>query len=266
MSSLALETVELKVADGVAWIRLNRPESLNAWVPQFGRDLIAALDDCANNPQARCVVITGAGKAFSSGADLRQGGIFDDQGRADVLTPLRNHYNPVILKVRELPKPVITAVNGVAAGIGCSLAIAADFVVCAESAYFLLAFANVGLAVDGGCSPLLIGRIGFTRAAEMALLASRVPAATALQWGLINEVTADDALISWVAELAAKLASGATGAYAAIKRTLNLAAYPNLAELLDLEAVLQQERAESADFIEGATAFLQKRKPEFSGN
>jgi 2-(1,2-epoxy-1,2-dihydrophenyl)acetyl-CoA isomerase len=265
MASLELETVGVEVREAVAWITLNRPEALNAWTTQFGRELIAALDRCAEDPEVRAVVITGAGRAFSSGADLKSGDVFDENGKPDVLTPLREIYNPVIMRVRALPKPVVAAVNGVAAGIGCSLALAADLIVAAESAYFLLAFANIGLTLDGGASPLLVGRVGYTRASEIALLAERIPAAQALEWGLVNRVVSDAELLSATTTLAAKLASGAPGSYSAIKRTLNQSAWPDLAELLDLEAVLQQECATSADFIEGVTAFLAKRPASFSG-
>jgi 2-(1,2-epoxy-1,2-dihydrophenyl)acetyl-CoA isomerase len=268
MASLELETVGLEVRQAVGWITLNRPEALNAWTAQFGRELTAALDRCADDPDVRAVVLTGAGRAFSSGADLKSGDVFDENenGKPDVLTPLREIYNPLIMRVRELPKPVVASVNGVAAGIGCSLALAADLIVAAESAYFLLAFANVGLALDGGASPLLVGRVGYTRACEIGLLAERIPSAQALGWGLVNRVVSDADLLPITTTLALKLASGAPGSYSAIKRTLNQSAWPDLAALLDLEAVLQQERATSADFMEGVTAFLQKRPASFTGN
>jgi 2-(1,2-epoxy-1,2-dihydrophenyl)acetyl-CoA isomerase len=266
VASLELETVGFEVRGAVAWITLNRPEALNAWTAQFGHELIAALDRCADDPDVRAVVITGAGRAFSSGADLKSGGVFDQNGKPDVLTPLREIYNPLIIRVRELAKPVVASVNGVAAGIGCSLALAADLIVAAESAYFLLAFANVGLALDGGASPLLIGRVGYTRASEVGLLAERIPARQALDWGMINRVVSDAQLISATTTLAQKLGSGPPGSYSAIKRMLNQAAWPDLEQLLDVEAVLQQERASSADFMEGVTAFLQKRPANFTGN
>jgi 2-(1,2-epoxy-1,2-dihydrophenyl)acetyl-CoA isomerase len=266
MSSLELETVGLEVRDAVGWITLNRPEALNAWTAQFGRELNAALDRCAEESDVRSIVITGAGRAFSSGADLKSGDVFDENGKPDVLTPLREIYNPLIMRVRELPKPVVAAVNGVAAGIGCSLALAADLIIAAESSYFLLAFANIGLTLDGGASPLLVGRVGYTRASEIALLAERLPAARALEWGLVNSVVSDAELLDAAAALAGKLAAGAPGSYSAIKHTLNQSAWPNLGELLDLEAVLQQQRALSADFTEGVTAFLQKRPASFTGN
>jgi 2-(1,2-epoxy-1,2-dihydrophenyl)acetyl-CoA isomerase len=183
-----------------------------------------------------------------------------------VLTPLREVYNPLILRTRRFEKPTIAAVNGPAVGIGWSLALACDPIVAAESAYFLLAFANIGLSVDGGASASLVARAGHTRAAEIALLAERIPATRALEWGLVNRTVPDGEFRETVAELAARLAAGPPGAYASIKELLNEAALAAFAETLDREAVLQQERAESADFGEGVVAFLQKRPAQFSGS
>ena len=265
MSTLELETVELSVADRVAWITLTRPEALNAWTRQLGEELLSALERAAGDEEVRAVVLTGAGRAFSSGADLKGGVGLTPEGKPDVLTPLREVYNPLILRVREFSKPTIAAVNGPAVGIGWSLALAADLIVAAESAYFLLAFANIGLSIDGGASATLAARIGHTRAAEIALLAERIPAARALEWGLVNRVVADAQLVPAVSELAGRLAAGAPGSYASIKRSINDAAYADFASVLDAEAVLQQQRAESADFAEGVVAFLQKRPANFSG-
>jgi 2-(1,2-epoxy-1,2-dihydrophenyl)acetyl-CoA isomerase len=261
-----LETVELKVEERVAWITLDRPDALNALTAQIGRELTVAIDEVAASSDVRAVVLTGAGRGFSSGADLKDGFTQVDGSKPDVATPLREIFHPLILRVRTLEKPVIAAVNGGAVGIGCSLALAADLVIAAESAYFLMAFANIGLALDGGASELLVRRIGHARATEMAMLAERVSATTALEWGLVNRVAADDQLRFVAGELAAKLAAGPPGSYAAIKRTLNAAMYAQLAQALDLEATLQQERAESADFMEGVLAFVQKRPAEFTGN
>jgi len=266
MQGLELETVELRLQERVAWITLNRPEALNALTAQTGRELRAAFEHVAASPEVRAIVLTGAGRGFSSGADLKAGLWELDDGRIDLLTPLREIFHPLILRLRTLEKPVIAAVNGGAVGIGCSLALAADIVVAAESAYFLMAFANIGLTLDGGASALLIGRIGHARASEMALLAQRVSAQQALTWGLANQVVADGELHAVAGELAARLAAGAPGSYAASKRTLNAAAYPRLAEVLELEATMQQERAESEDFVEGVQAFLEKRPAQFTGN
>ncbi len=266
MSLLTLETVQFESVDGVAWVTLNRPDALNAWIRQLGLDLQAALDTAAEDPEVRCVVLTGAGRAFSSGADLKAGGeLAKEGGGFDVLTPLREVYNPAILRARTLPKPVIAAVNGPAVGIGCSLALAADLVVAARSAYFLLAFVNIGLALDGGASQSLAVRVGHARAMEMAMLGERVGAEQALAWGLVNRVVDDEQLRPTVTELAQKLAAGPPGSYATIKRTINARTYDGFAEMLDLEAQLQQERAESQDFMEGVVAFVQKRPATFTG-
>ncbi len=265
MSTLNLETVELKREGRVASIVMNRPEALNAWTRQLGRDMIAALDEAADDPQLRAIVVTGAGRAFSSGADLKAGGELGEAGRPDVLTPLREVYNPLILRVRTIPKPVIAAVNGPAVGIGCSLALAADLVIAARSAYFLLAFVNIGLGLDGGASQSLAARVGHARAFEMAFLGERIAAERALDWNMINEVVDDDQLFPRVADLAEQLAAGPPGSYATIKRTINDRAYAGFEGLLDLEAVLQQERAESQDFVEGVVAFMQKRPASFGG-
>ncbi|HEX8977442.1 MAG TPA: enoyl-CoA hydratase-related protein [Solirubrobacteraceae bacterium] len=265
MSTVNLETVDLTSADGVAWVTMNRPEALNAWTRQLGRDMMAALDEVADDPSLRAIVLTGAGRAFSSGADLKAGGELGSDGAMDVLSPLREVYNPLILRVRTIPKPVIAAVNGPAVGIGCSLALAADLVLAARSAYFLLAFVNIGLGLDGGVSQSLVARAGHARAFEMAYLGERISAEQAERWNLINEVLADDQLTSRAGELAARLAAGPPGSHATIKRTINARAYAGFEELLDLEALAQQQRAESKDFVEGVVAFMQKRRPEFHG-
>ena len=262
---LDLQTVKCRVDGGVATMTLNRPDALNAWNRQLGDDMNEALQAFADDRAVRTIVITGAGRAFSSGADLRSGLDLGADGVIDVLTPLRESYNPLLERVRTVPKPVIAAVNGPAAGIGCSLALACDLVVAAESAYFLLAFVNVGLSLDGGASQSLVARIGATRAFEMAYLGERIAAPQALEWGLVNRVVADDALEGSVAELATRLATGPPGSYAAIKRTINRRAYEGFAELMDLEAELQQERVASRDATEGVLAFAEKRPPQFTG-
>jgi 2-(1,2-epoxy-1,2-dihydrophenyl)acetyl-CoA isomerase len=266
-SSIELETVELLLEDGVATVTLNRPQALNAWNKQFALDLLAALDRVAASEAARAVVITGAGRAFSSGADLKDagGGDFTPEGRPDVYKVLTERYHPIMQAIRELEKPVIAAVNGPAVGIGCSLALCCDLIVAARSSYFLLAFVNIGLVPDGGSSLFVPARVGIARASELALLGERLPAEQALQWGLINRVVADERLAEEVAALAARLAAGPTRAYAGAKRQLNSWLYARMAEQLELEAQIQREMAGSDDFVEGATAFVEKRLPRFSG-
>jgi 2-(1,2-epoxy-1,2-dihydrophenyl)acetyl-CoA isomerase len=213
------------------------------------------------------VVITGAGRAFSSGADLKDagGGDLTPDGRPDVYKVLTERYHPIMQAIRELPKPVIAAVNGPAVGIGCSLALCCDLIVAAESAYFLLAFVNIGLVPDGGSSLFVPTRIGMARATELAMLGERLPAARALQWGLINRVVPNEELVQQTHDLASRLASGPTRSYAGTKRQINNWLYPRMAEQLELEAQIQREMAGSDDFLEGATAFVEKRPARFSG-
>jgi 2-(1,2-epoxy-1,2-dihydrophenyl)acetyl-CoA isomerase len=265
MAGAELEMVRLAVRDGVASIVLNRPEALNAWTRRFGEELHAALELAAGDPRARCVVITGAGRAFSSGADLKSEVEVDEEGTLQVLGQLRDVYNPLMHRVRTVAKPVIAAVNGPAVGIGCSLALACDLIVAAQSSYFLLAFVNIGLGLDGGASMTLPARVGHARAFEMAYLGERISAAQAHGWGLVNEVVPDEQLGARVGELARRLAAGPPGSYAAIKRTINERTYAGFEGVLDLEAVLQQERAASEDFKEGVLSFLQKRPANFTG-
>ena len=265
VSVLDLKTVQCRIEAGVGTMTLNRPDSLNAWTRQLGDDMLEALAGFAAAPDVRAIVVTGAGRAFSSGADLKGGVEPLPDGGVDVLTPLRESFNPLLERLRTVPKPVIAAVNGVAAGIGCSLALACDLIVAAESSYFLLAFVNVGLGLDGGVSQSLTARVGAARAFEMAYLGERVSAAQALEWGMVNRVVANDGLGAAAAEIAGRLAAGPPGSYAAIKRTINAQSYAGFAELLDLEAVVQQERATSRDFIEGVVAFTEKRAPRFTG-
>jgi 2-(1,2-epoxy-1,2-dihydrophenyl)acetyl-CoA isomerase len=246
-------------------IALDRPETMNAWNVQLGADLHAALGEAAEDDAVRTVTITGAGRAFSSGADLKAGFETTPEGHPDLETLLRERYHPIIEGIRRMPKPVLAAVNGPAVGIGCSLALDCDIVVARESAYFLLAFVNIGLVPDGGSSLLLPSRVGFTRAAEMALLGERIPAPQALEWGLINRVVSDSDFENEVDALAERLATGPTRSYAGIKRQLNEWLYTGMEQQLELEASIQQESAITGDFIEGVQAFLGRRRADFQG-
>ena len=259
------ETVLVERRGGELRITLNRPEAMNAWNQQLGLDLRAAVEQAAEDDEARAVVITGAGRGFSSGADLKAGFDPTPAGRPDVHTALTDRYHPIITGIRRMPKPVVAAVNGPAVGIGLSLALAADLVIARESAYFLLAFVNIGLVPDGGSSLFVPERVGFTRATEMAMLGERVSARQALEWGLINRVAADEDFERDVDALAHRLASGPTGSYAGTKRQLNSWLYGRMDDQLALEADIQQESAESGDFLEGVQAFLEKRPARFGG-
>jgi 2-(1,2-epoxy-1,2-dihydrophenyl)acetyl-CoA isomerase len=265
--SIQLETVNVHVAEATATVELNRPQALNAWNAQLGADLLTALQHCAAEDAVRAVLITGAGRAFSSGADLKDvsGGASTPDGHPDVYKTLTERYHPIMHAIREMPKPVLAAVNGPAVGIGCSLALCCDLIVAAESAYFLLAFVNIGLVPDGGSSLFVPTRVGMARASELAMLGERLPAAKALEWGLINRVVAEEELYTRAVELAGRLAGGPTRSYAGTKRQLNSWLYARMGEQLELEARIQQEMAGSADFLEGTTAFVEKRPARFSG-
>lgn len=264
---MSYETVIWEQSGGAGRLTLNRPETLNAWTAQFGHELKQVLEREAADPSVRAVMVTGAGRGFSSGADLKAG--FDahpDDGRPDVRKELQDVYHPIITAVRELEKPVVAAVNGPAVGIGASLAFACDLVLAAESAYFGLAFVNIGLMPDGGSTLFVPAAVGKARAFGMALLGERVPAPQALEWGLINQVHADGALMGEAEALVEKMAAGPTRSYASSKKALNNMLFPNMQEQLDLEAELQHELARSDDFMEGALAFVEKREARFAGS
>jgi 2-(1,2-epoxy-1,2-dihydrophenyl)acetyl-CoA isomerase len=263
------DTVNLLRRGGAAKIELNRPDRLNAWNRQFGYDLLAAVQSVADDEGVRAVMITGAGRGFSSGADLKDMGSQDDrtpEGHPDVRTTLTERYHPIITGIRNMPKPVLAAVNGPAVGIGCSLALACDLIVASESAYLLLAFVNIGLVPDGGSSLFVPARAGKTRAFEMALLGEQVPAATALDWGLINRVYQDGRFADESEAMLTRLAEGPTRSFAGTKRQLNNRIYWGMDEQLELEADIQQEMAASSDFVEGVMAFAEKRPAKFAGS
>lgn len=243
----------------VATVTLNRPDSLNALNAAMLGEIRAAVESLADRG-ARCLLLTGEGRGFSSGADLAGGGLPDDVGAA-----LEAHFNPLIEAIFALPIPVVAAVAGPCAGAGCSLALAADLVVAGRSAYFLQAFINIGLIPDAGATWLLPRLAGRARAMEMMMLGERIPAAQAESWGLINRVVDDDALASEAVALATRLAQGPTMAYGLLRRLARDAEQHGLTEALAAERVAQRDAGRTEDFKSAVTAFLQKQQPRFEG-
>lgn len=257
------ETLFVDHSDGVATLTLNRPESLNSLSTELRETLLAALTEAASDDAVRAVVLAGQGRAFCVGQDLREHVEALRDGSA--LETVRAHYNPIVLCIAGMPKPVVAAVGGVAAGAGASFAFAADFRIAGESAKFLLAFANIGLTADSGASWTLPRLIGQARATALLMLAEPVTAHHALDIGLVNAVVPDDRVLVAAHELAARLANGPTLAYAAIKQSLLHAASSSLADALEREAVLQIRMGATADHREATAAFVAKQKPVFHG-
>jgi 2-(1,2-epoxy-1,2-dihydrophenyl)acetyl-CoA isomerase len=263
---MSYDTIQWEQSDGIGRITLNRPDSLNAWTTEFGIELSQAVNRDAADPSVRAVLITGAGRGFSSGADLKEG--FEphpEDGMPNVAKRLHEVYHPIIVGIRELEKPVVAAVNGPAVGIGLSLALACDLILAAESAFFGLAFVNIGLMPDGGSTLFVPAAVGKARAFEMAMLGERIDPQRALEWGLINAVHPDEGLMDEANALVEKLSAGPTRSYAGTKRALNKMLYPDMPGQLDLEAELQHALARSKDFQEGVGAFIEKRQPQFTG-
>lgn len=263
------ETIRLALQGRVAVITLNRPQRLNAAPPQMFDDLRAALQHLPALG-ARALLITGEGRAFCSGADLQSraeaGAETPTETRgARTFRALTQHYSPTMLALAQLGIPVVTAVNGVAAGIGCSLALAGDFVLAARSAYFLEAFVNIGLVPDGGATWMLARQVGKARATEMIMLGERIAAEKAEQWGLIYKAVDDAELMAQAMALAERLASGPTRALGMMRQGLARALAQSYEEALATEAAHQSLAADSADAAEGGKAFLERRKPAFKG-
>lgn len=257
------ETLILKIEDGLAILRLNRPERLNALSVALKRDLLTAIRQVAKpDSGARALMITGAGRAFCAGADLAEGGMTPDR---DMGANLIETYHPILLELAALDMPVISAVNGVAAGAGMSIAISADIVLAARSAYFLQAFVNIGLVPDAGSTYILPRLIGTARARAMMMLGERLPAEKALEWGLVYDVVEDDKLADTALALGKRLANGPTRALSGIRKLLAESQNNSYSEQLTAEATQQRTAGRSRDCVEGVTAFLEKREARFKG-
>lgn len=256
------ETITLDVSDEIATITLNVPEKMNACGLPMADEINHALDKLGG---ARALIFTGAGRGFCSGADLSGGRASDISGGQGSYKSLMNHYNPMLVKLHRLDIPTIGAINGPAAGVGCSIALANDFVIASDKAYFLQAFVNIGLVPDGGASWMLSRLVGKARATELMMLGEKLTAEKAYEWGAIHKVVDADSLMPAAQELARRLAAMPTVALGQMRRNLAEAMECDFATALIREAEGQRVAGDSEDAREGAMAFLQKRKPEFKG-
>ncbi|MCA9244811.1 MAG: enoyl-CoA hydratase/isomerase family protein [Phycisphaerales bacterium] len=264
---MAFQAIQTANENGVLTITLNRPDAMNALNGQMCEELAVALKTAEREADVRCVLMTGAGRAFCSGQDLAEirEHYTGDRVTLDFGAHLRKRLNPIASRLRAMEKPIVAAVNGAAAGAGASLALAADMRICAENAYFMMAFIHVGLVPDTGATHTLVQAVGYGRAAQMCMLGERIGAADALAWGLCHRVVSGDELMNAANELAQRLAHMPTRALGLTKRALRNAWAANLDDQLEYEAFVQQTAGATADHREGVTAFLEKRKPAFVG-
>lgn len=259
------EQIRYECADGIARIILNRPERLNSFTVQMHGELRDALTRTAGDSTARVLLLTGEGRGFCAGQDLSDRAVAPGEEPVDLGASIEQYYRPLVLTLRELPLPVVCAVNGVAAGAGANLALACDFVVACRSASFVQAFCRIGLVPDSGGTYFLPRLVGTARAMGLALLGDRISADQAAAWGMIWRSVDDAEFTGAVDALLAELARAPTRGLAATKRALNASPGNTLAGQLDLERDLQRELGTSADYREGVTAFLAKRAPQFTG-
>lgn len=259
----------VRVADGVATVTLNRPDKLNSFTADMLVALREALESAGRDDAVRAVLLTGAGRGFCAGQDLQDRAVSavgpGDTAPPDLSESLENRYNPIIRLITSMPKPVVCAVNGVAAGAGANLAIACDIVIAARSAKFIEVFSNIGLIPDAGGTWFLPRLVGRSRAMGLAMLAHRLSAEEAAEWGLIWAVVDDDQLMEEAGAVASRFAVGPTTGYGLIKQAMLASATNSLDEQLNLERDLQGEAGRSADYAEGVRAFFEKRTPEFEG-
>lgn len=262
---MTYDTINYEIDGGVLTLTLNRPDSYNACNEQMTTDLQAALKDAERDKSVRAIILTGAGRAFCSGQDLKEAPEPGAGSKRSLSDSLRRRYNPIIRKIAGMPKPIIAALNGVAAGAGCSLALACDIRVAAEGASLLQAFVNIGLVPDSGSSYFLVRLVGYARAFEIATTGDKIPAEKALELGLVNRVVPPDQLIAAARAFAEPYASGPTRAYGYIKKMLHRAEHTSLDDMLDYEVYMQEAAGRTADYTEGVKSFVEKRRAEFKG-
>ncbi len=252
--------------NGVGIITLNRPDRLNAFNDELSFQFQDALKEMEKDKEVKAVILTGAGRGFCAGQDLQARGISQDSGEKTSLgESIRRRYNPMVIKMRRMEKPMIAAVNGVAAGAGMSLALLCDYRIVTDKVTFIQSFTKVGLIPDTGSTFILPRLIGYTKAFELMLSAEKFTAQEAMEFGLVNKIVAEADLIKEATALAEKLALGPTKAFGLTKRALNRAIFPDLEELLEYEAQLQEIAGRSEDFAEGVKAFVDKRTPVYKG-
>ncbi len=256
-------TIELKIENNIAWIALNRPEVFNSFNREMALELQDTLDQCAADETVRVLVLTGNGKAFCAGQDLKE--VTTPEINPGFRRILEEHYNPIIERIRNIEKPVLAAVNGVAAGAGANIALACDIVVASESASFIQAFSKIGLVPDSGGTFFLPRLIGFQKASALMLLGDKISAQDAVHLGMIYKFFPVAFFEEEVNQLANSLATMPTKALGLTKKLLNQSLTNSLEQQLALEGNLQIEASESFDYNEGVTAFVEKRKPEFKG-